>query len=161
MSGQLAKFRSWLLLGLTIVVAGLVVLVTIKGSQLGAAASAIVQAGSVVLSIYGGVVFTQQGNDQHIRDAARASVRRVLANYTMLGRLATIISEMRSKMAELGRSGAQLDAELVEIALKSLQDQVQMQIISADAAIQDWRDLAPAEVDQEVTNVSESLSGHA
>jgi hypothetical protein len=40
--------------------------------------------------------------------------------------------------------------------LNGLEDQVFTQILSADAAIQDWRDLAPVEVDEEVNQVRES-----
>jgi len=109
----------------------------------------------LVLSIYGAIVFTREGNDQHIRAVARASARRVLINYEALGRLATSTSDMRMRMRSYGRDKGSLDAELVDTAITGLEDQIFIQILTADAAIQDWRDLAPAEVDEEVNQVRE------
>jgi hypothetical protein len=149
------KIRRWLLAALTIVVAGLVILVALRGKQLGAPASAVLQGAGVVLSIYGGIVFTREGNDQHIRAVARASARRVLVNYQTLGRLGTAISELRTRMGATGEKDGLLHPDLVDMALEGLENQVVIQIVSADAAIQDWRDLAPAEVDQEVNRVRE------
>ena len=75
-----------MLAGLTVLVTGLIVWVALRGKQLGPVASAVLQGASVVLSIYGAIVFTQEGNDQHVKAAAKASARRVLVNYAMLGR---------------------------------------------------------------------------
>ncbi len=147
----------WLLLaGLTAVVVLLVVWVALRGKQLGAVASAVLQGASVVLSVYGAVVFMREGNDKHVRAAARASARRVLINYDTLGRLAAVIEELRSRMRHLGEAKGVLDYDLVDMALTGLGDQVFVQILSADAAIQDWRDLAPTDVDAEVNKVREN-----
>lgn len=156
----LGKRSRWLLLGaLTIAVAALVVLVTIRGKQLGMVASAVLQAVSVALSIYGGVVFTREGNDQHVRAIARASARRVLVNYEALGRLSTAIYDLRITLRDYGKNAHNLlDDYLVDVALNGLQEQVLSQFVSADAAVQDWRDLAPAEVDNEVDRVKKSRS---
>jgi hypothetical protein len=150
------KARRLLLAGLTVLVVGLVVWVALRGQQLGAVASAVLQGASVVLSVYGAIVFVREGNDKHVRAAARASARRVLINYETLGRLATVIAQLRSRMRVLGEAKGVLDSDLVDMALNGLEDQVFVQILSADAAIQDWRDLAPTEVDAEVNQVRES-----
>ena len=153
--------RWWSLTVLTVIVGGLVAFVTIRGAQLGAAASVILQVGAVTLSIYGGVVFTRQGNDQHIRDTARASARRVLANYKMLGQVSQSITELQKRMSDTSGTDGRLNADLVDLALEGLANQIQGQVITADAAIQDWRDLAPKEVDQEVANVRKGLNPSA
>jgi hypothetical protein len=59
-------------------------------------------------------------------------------------------------MKTYGLEKGLLDVDLVDTALNGLEDQVFTQILSADAAIQDWRDLAPVEVDEEVNQVRES-----
>lgn len=144
----------WLLLaGLTVIVGLLVVWLTVRGKQLGPAASAVLQGGTVVLSVYGGIVFTRQGNDQHIKAVARASARRVLVNYETLSHLATAIHSVRSRMRYLDNDKGVLDIEVVDTALGGLEDQVTIHIAAVDAAIQDWRDLAPAEVDEEVSKL--------
>src|SRR5260370_39894862 len=89
-----SKARWFVLAALTVLVVALVVWVAFRGKQLGPAASAVLQGASVVLSVYGGIVFTREGNDQHIKAAARASARRVLVNYEMLGRLGRAIAEL-------------------------------------------------------------------
>lgn len=151
-----SKARWFVLAALTAIVVCLVVWVALRGKQLGPAASAVLQGASVVLSIYGAIVFTREGNDQHIRAVARASARRVLINYETLGRLAVTIAALRVRMKTYGLEKGLLDVDLVDTALNGLEDQVFTQILSADAAIQDWRDLAPVEVDEEVNQVRES-----
>jgi hypothetical protein len=151
------KWRWVLLLVLTAVVTLLLAWVAVRGKQLGPAASAVLQAGSVVLSVYGGVVFTREGNDKHVRSAAQASARRLLVNYEMLGRLATIINDSSDDLLKRANSDA-ISSDLVEVVLRGLEQQVLTQISSADAAIQDWRDLAPEEVDREVRRVREGRS---
>lgn len=148
------KWRWALLVVLTAVVAALLAWVAVRGQQLGPAASAVLQVGSVVLSVYGGVVFTREGNDKHVRSVAQASARRLLVNYEMLGRLATVINDSRMNLLMKANSHA-IDSDLVEVVLQGLEEQVLTQIGSADAAIQDWRDLAPVEVDNEVRRVRE------
>lgn len=148
------KWRWALLAALTAVVALLLAWVALRGKQLGPAASAVLQAGIVVISVYGGVVFTREGNDKHVRSAAQASARRLLVNYEMLGRLASVINDSRINLLKKATNDG-VDYDLVEVVLIGLEEQVLTQISSADAAIQDWRDLAPAEVDNEVRRVRE------
>lgn len=108
-----------------------------------------------MLSIYGAIVFTQEGNDQHVKAAAKASARRVLVNYAMLGRLAITISDLRQSLRIYSQDKGSLDPDLVDMALNGFQEQVTSQISWADAAVQDWRDLAPDEVDEEVKKMGE------
>jgi hypothetical protein len=143
------------LAGLTVLVTGLIVWVALRGKQLGPVASAVLQGASVVLSIYGAIVFTQEGNDQHVKAAAKASARRVLVNYAMLGRLAITISDLRQSLRIYSQDKGSLDPDLVDMALNGFQEQVTSQISWADAAVQDWRDLAPDEVDEEVKKMGE------
>ncbi|HEV2241449.1 MAG TPA: hypothetical protein VGR98_10445, partial [Streptosporangiaceae bacterium] len=104
----------------------------------------------MVLSIYGAIVFTQEGNDQHVKAAAKASARRVLVNYQMLSRLAIRIDDLQQVLKVYAQDKGSLDPDLVDMGLNGLQEQVVTQISWADAAVQDWRDLAPDEVDEEV-----------
>jgi hypothetical protein len=150
------KVRQILLGGLTLVVAGLVVLVAHRGQENGAPASAVLQGASVVLSVYGGIVFTREGNDEHIRAVAKASARRVLVNYQTLGQFGTAVSNLRARLNAIAGKDGLLNIDFINIALDGLQDQIVTQVMSADAAIQDWRDLAPTEVDEEVDKVRKS-----
>jgi hypothetical protein len=150
------KVRRMLLAGLTLIVTGLVIFVAFRGNQLGAPASAVLQGASVVLSVYGGVVFIRDGNDQHIRAAAKASARRVLVSYQTLGQLGAAISELRARLDIAREKDGFVNYDLVDIALEGLQNQTLIQIMSADAAIQDWRDLAPVEVDAEVNKMRQN-----
>lgn len=154
------KVRRWLLAGLTVLVAGLIVWVALRGKQLGPVASAVLQGVSVVLSIYGAIVFTQEGNDQHVKAAAKASARRVLVNYQMLSRLAIRIDDLQQVLKVYAQDKGSLDPDLVDMGLNGLQEQVVTQISWADAAVQDWRDLAPDEVDEEVRKALKDRSGN-
>jgi len=154
------KARWWLLAGLTVLVAGLIVWVALRGKQLGPAASGVLQGASVVLSIYGALVFIKDGNDQHVRAAARASARRVLVNYQMLGRLASTIADLQRALKFYAQDKGSLDPDLVDMGLNGLQEQVVTQISWADAAVQDWRDLAPDDVDEEVARARERQVGN-
>jgi hypothetical protein len=150
-----SKARRWGLGGMTILVVLLVGWVAIRGKQLDPVSSTVLQTVSVVLSVYGGVVFTREGNDEHIRAVARSSVRRVMVNYSIIGRLAGAIDDLRSLMRNYGGLEGKLDVRLVDMALSGLQDQVTGQLMSADTAVQDWRDLAPRDVDEEVGKMRE------
>ena len=88
------KWRKVLLALFTVLVVALVALVALRGKHLSPQASALAQVAAVLLSIYGGVVFTSEGNDRHVRAAARASVRRVLVTYQSLGRLSEVIAAL-------------------------------------------------------------------
>lgn len=144
-----SRNRRQLLAIMTAVVAGLVVAVALRGKSLGPAASAVLQAAIVVISVYGGVVFIQEGNDKHVRSAACASVRRVLATYRALGQLGRVIVDLRTRLAQESEAGL-IRQSTADLGLEMLAMQIETQLAPVDAAIRDWRDLAPAEVDEEL-----------
>lgn len=155
--GEMPTLSGWVrrvVLGvMTLVGIFLVVWVSLRGRQLGAVGSAVFQAIVVVLSIYGAWVFIKDGTDQHVRAVAKASARRVLVNYSVIGGLAAQVSEVRDGFRRIANEKGDLDSELVQMALRGLEAHITSQLDSADAAIRDWRDLAPAEVDAEIAAI--------
>src|SRR5262249_50458718 len=142
--------RWWLLAVMTVAGVFLVAWVSFRGKQLGTVGSAVFQVIVVVLSIFGAWVFIREGNDQHVRGIAKASARRVMGNYKVIGSLAAETGELRAVLRSMARDTGQLDIRLVDMAMRGLQQQISIQLVSADAAVRDWRDLAPAEVDEEI-----------
>jgi hypothetical protein len=134
-------------------VAFLVAWVAYRGEQLGPVGSAVFQVIVVVLSIFGAWVFIRDGTDQHVRGIARASARRVMVNYSVVGNLAAEIDELRSLLRNYVSDKGELNPEVVDMALRGLQQQISSQLVSADAAIKDWRDLAPTEIDEELRSI--------
>ena len=147
--------RRWALGAMTVAGAFLVAWVAFRGKQLGPVGSAVFQVIVVILSIYGAFVFIRDGSDQHVRGIAKASARRVMVNYSVIGNLSSGIAELRSLLQDYTRDKGELNSDLVDMALRGLQQQVSSQLVSADAAVQDWRDLAPNEVDAEVRRIKE------
>jgi hypothetical protein len=64
-------------------------------------------------------------------------------------------------MLHISGTDGKLSFDLVDLALEGFANQIQSQVITADAAIQDWRDLAPKEVDEEVASVREGMNINA
>lgn len=154
---KLARQRQ-LVAAAVLTVAALVALVAVKGQQLGPASSAVFQGLTVVVSIYGGLLFAREGNDESVRSAARKSVRRVLVNYESLGRLAAVIERVKEELLSYG-DGNFVRTDLVEVSLSGLSDYVVEQLASADIAVQDWRDLAPDDVDAELARYKNGRGG--
>jgi hypothetical protein len=73
----------------------------------------------------------------------------------MLGRLASTITDLQQALRYYAQDKGSLDPDLVDMGLNGLQEQVITQISWADAAVQDWRDLAPGQVDDEVSKARE------
>jgi hypothetical protein len=140
------------LIGLTLIVAGLVGLIAFHSKALGPLQSAVLQGINVVLSVYGGIVFSKGERERSIRMAARSSARRVLVNYETLGRTAAAIEQVSVQLMSYSDGTRKIPAATVEVALSGLSNLVLTQISSADAAIKDWRDLAPTDVDEEISN---------
>lgn len=157
---KLFTSRSLLAL-IVIVVAFLVALVAVTGSTLGVAGSAVIQGLSVAASIYGGVVFAREGNSSAVVGAAVKSVRRVFINYEALGRLAENILRVRSDLETFADERHLIRFDLVDMALLQLSDVVVNQIESADVAVLDWRDLAPAEVADEIEALRSRKEGRS
>jgi hypothetical protein len=140
---------------MTVIGVFLVAWVSFRGTQLGPVGSAVFQVIVVVLSIFGAWVFIREGNDQHVRGIARASARRVMGNYKVIGSLALEVEELRVVLKGHANETGELDIRLVDMALRGLQQQISGQLVSADAAVRDWRDLAPSEVDEEIALIRE------
>jgi hypothetical protein len=86
-----------------------------------------------------------EGNDRHVRSAATASVRRVIVTYQSLSRLGQVVGELREKLFGMRDDAGNLDGDLVDMALDGLRTNVWMQYAAVDAAVRDWRDLAPSQ----------------
>jgi hypothetical protein len=58
---------------------------------------------------------------------------------------------MRVQLNANADGSNKIAATNIDFALTGLSNLIASQISSADAAVKDWRDLAPAEVDEEIT----------
>jgi hypothetical protein len=150
-----SRGRRALLAVAVLAVGVLVAVVAVRGRQIGAVVSAVLQGLTVVVSVYGGVVFSREGNEEAVKAAAVKSVRRVLVNYESLGRLGSVIERLRADLTKCSPNGIIVDLDLVDLSLSGLSDLVVEQIASADIAVRDWRDLAPADVDAELAAYTE------
>lgn len=146
------KAQRLTLLALTFIVAGIMVLIALRAKALGPLESAVLQGVNVVLSIYGGIVFSRGERERAISMTAKSSARRVLVNYETLGRTAAAIEGVRQGLRDSSDGSNKVPMHMVDVGLNGLINLVGTQIASADAAVKDWRDLAPHEVDEEIAS---------
>ncbi len=132
-------------------------LVTLRGSSIGAVGTAVLQGVNVVVSVYGAVVFTRGEVDKRVRAAAQSSARRVLVLFAGLSQTVENLDRVRLRVVDAGGNQGKASVQYVELALEGLADQLRAQLNSVDAAVQDWRDIATDEVDEEISRFQEKV----
>jgi hypothetical protein len=145
-------FSSWgrgqWLVATAVVLAIAAVIVGVAGDLL---ALAILQAITLVFSVYGsyvlGQVSARQAAQDLVRPHARSAFRRMLNLYAALGRLHTEVGQQLTRLTTLtSMDDKTLNFEHVRASLMLLEAVVIEQIATGEDAIEDWRDLVPNEV---------------
>ncbi len=103
--------------------------------------SVTLQAITLFLGLLGSFIFGRQSAKKAAREIikphARSAFRRLLSLFNSLSRLATTIQNARSSNIESTKDSAVLD---------KLEAIVTEQIVTADDALEDWRDIIPDDV---------------
>ncbi len=79
---------------------------------------------------------------------ARSAFRRVLSLYEAFGRLSATIDERRTVLEQRAGSTNNVPLDAVHDSLEVISTQVTENLRTIDDAMEDWRDLAPTEVER-------------
>lgn len=140
--------RGQWLVATAVVLAIATVIVGVADSLL---AAAILQAVTLVFSVYGsymlGQVSARQAAQELVRPHARSAFRRMLNLYRALGRLQETVGQQLTRLSSLeGMDDKTVGFEHVRASLILIEAVVVEQIATGEDAIEDWRDLVPDEV---------------
>ncbi len=138
--------RGQWLVATAVVLAIATVIVGVVGDLL---AAAILQAVTLVFSVYGsymlGQVSARQAAQELVRPHARSAFRRMQNLYAALGRLHEAVGQQLMRLSSLEGMDDK-NFEHVRASLMLLEAVVIEQIATGEDAIEDWRDLVPDEV---------------
>lgn len=114
-------------------------------------AAGILQAVTLVFSVYGSYVLGQasarQAAQELVRPHARSAFRRMQNLYAGLGRLQEAVGQQLTRLSSLkGMDDKTVDFAHVRGSLTLLETVIIEQIATGEDAIEDWRDLVPDEV---------------
>lgn len=115
-----------------------------------ALAASILQAVTILLSVFGSYEFGKASARQAARDLiaphASSAFRRMLNLYRALGRQNDALAAQTARLQELEDNKGKVEMSHVAASLYTLRAMVIEQIATADDAMSDWRDIVPDEV---------------
>ncbi len=110
----------------------------------------LLQAAATAVGVYAsfasGRASVEATTNEFMRGRARTAIRRLILIYSGIGRIAGEIEHQR----QMNHSGAETDGEsgALTAALDVIAARVSEQLATADNAIDEWRDLAPSDVEE-------------
>lgn len=140
---------AWIMVG-AVVLAVLTVVVALQEPP-NALAAGILQAVTIVLSIFASRMFGQEAAQETARERMKphavSAWKRMRHLWEALGRQKDAIAEQAERLEKL-RTNGDIDFEHVRSSLMALEMLVIEQISTADDAVDDWRELVPEEVER-------------